>query len=29
VSGFMAGAIRFAFQQGGPLTMFREGEPAA
>jgi membrane associated rhomboid family serine protease len=29
VSGFMAGSIRFAFQQGGPLTMFREGEPAA
>jgi membrane associated rhomboid family serine protease len=29
VSGFMAGAIRFAFQHGGPLTMFREGEPAA
>ncbi len=22
VSGFMAGAIRFAFQRGGPLTMF-------
>jgi membrane associated rhomboid family serine protease len=29
VSGFMAGAIRFAFQHGGPLTMFREGEAAA
>ena len=29
VSGFMAGAIRFAFQQGGPLTMFRDEEPAA
>jgi membrane associated rhomboid family serine protease len=29
VSGFMAGAIRFAFQRGGPLTMFRHEEPAA
>ena len=29
VSGFMAGAIRFAFQRGGPLTMFRSEEPAA
>jgi membrane associated rhomboid family serine protease len=29
VSGFMAGAIRFAFQHGGPLTMFRTDEPAA
>jgi membrane associated rhomboid family serine protease len=26
VSGFMAGAIRFAFQHGGPLTMFRPDE---
>lgn len=29
VSGFMAGAIRFAFQHGGPLMMFRDGDPAA
>jgi membrane associated rhomboid family serine protease len=29
VSGFMAGAIRFAFQQGGPLAVFRPGDPAA
>jgi len=29
VSGFMAGAIRFAFQRGGPLTMFRREDPAA
>ena len=29
VSGFMAGAIRFAFQRGGPLAMFRSDEPAA
>jgi len=29
VSGFMAGAIRFAFQRGGPLAMFRHEEPAA
>jgi membrane associated rhomboid family serine protease len=29
VSGFMAGAIRFAFQHGGPLTVFRSGDPAA
>jgi membrane associated rhomboid family serine protease len=29
VSGFMAGAIRFAFQHGGPLTMFRHEDPAA
>jgi len=29
VSGFMAGAIRFAFQHGGPLTVFRSEEPAA
>jgi len=29
VSGFMAGAIRFAFQRGGPLTMFRNEDPAA
>jgi membrane associated rhomboid family serine protease len=29
VSGFMAGAIRFAFQHGGPLAVFRPGEPAA
>jgi membrane associated rhomboid family serine protease len=29
VSGFMAGAIRFAFQRGGPLTVFRPEEPAA
>ncbi len=28
VSGFMAGAIRFAFQHGGPLTVFRPGDPA-
>jgi membrane associated rhomboid family serine protease len=29
VSGFMAGAIRFAFQHGGPLSVFRPGDPAA
>jgi len=29
VSGFMAGAIRFAFQHGGPIAMFRSEEPAA
>ena len=29
VSGFMAGAIRFAFQRGGPLTMFRSEDPTA
>jgi membrane associated rhomboid family serine protease len=29
VSGFMAGAIRFAFQHGGPLTMFRTEDNAA
>jgi membrane associated rhomboid family serine protease len=29
VSGFMAGAIRFAFQRGGPLAMFRTNDPAA
>jgi membrane associated rhomboid family serine protease len=29
VSGFMAGAIRFAFQHGGPLTMFRTDDRAA
>jgi membrane associated rhomboid family serine protease len=29
VSGFMAGAIRFAFQHGGPLSMFRNDDPAA
>jgi membrane associated rhomboid family serine protease len=29
VSGFMAGAIRFAFQRGGPLAMFRNEDPAA
>jgi len=29
VSGFMAGAIRFAFQRGGPLAMFRNEEPTA
>jgi membrane associated rhomboid family serine protease len=29
VSGFMAGAIRFAFQQGGPLTVFRSEDPTA
>ena len=26
VSGFMAGAIRFAFQRGGPLAMFRSND---
>jgi membrane associated rhomboid family serine protease len=26
VSGFMAGAIRFAFQRGGPIAMFRSGD---
>jgi membrane associated rhomboid family serine protease len=29
VSGCMAGAIRFAFQEGGPLVMFRSGDDAA
>lgn len=29
VSGFMAGSIRFAFQRGGPLAMFRGEDPAA
>jgi membrane associated rhomboid family serine protease len=29
VSGFMAGAIRFAFQNDGPVTMFRPEDPAA
>jgi len=29
VSGFMAGAIRFAFQRGGPLTMFRSDDASA
>jgi membrane associated rhomboid family serine protease len=29
VSGCMAGAIRFAFQQGGPFFMFRSGDEAA
>ncbi len=29
VSGFMAGAIRFAFQRGGPIAMFRNEEPTA
>jgi membrane associated rhomboid family serine protease len=29
VSGFMAGAIRFAFQHGGPLAVFRPGDPGA
>jgi len=29
VSGFMAGAIRFAFQHGGPLTMFRNDDISA
>jgi membrane associated rhomboid family serine protease len=29
VSGFMAGAIRFAFQRGGPLAMFRSEDPGA
>jgi len=29
VSGFMAGAIRFAFQRGGPLTLFRSEDSAA
>jgi membrane associated rhomboid family serine protease len=29
VSGFMAAAIRFAFQKGGPLGMFRRTDPAA
>jgi membrane associated rhomboid family serine protease len=28
ISGFMAGAIRFAFQHGGPLTVIGSGEPA-
>jgi membrane associated rhomboid family serine protease len=28
VSGFMAGAIRFAFQRGGPIAMFRSGDAA-
>jgi membrane associated rhomboid family serine protease len=29
VSGFMAGAVRFAFQHGGPLSMLRENEEEA
>jgi membrane associated rhomboid family serine protease len=29
VSGFMAGAIRFAFQHGGPLTVFRNDDREA
>ena len=29
VSGFMAGATRFAFQRGGPLTMFRSEDATA
>jgi len=29
VSGFMAGAIRFAFQHGGPLSMVRNDDPQA
>jgi membrane associated rhomboid family serine protease len=29
VSGFMAGAIRFAFQHGGPLGMFRPDDASA
>jgi len=29
ISGFMAAAIRFAFQHGGPLSMFRTGADAA
>jgi membrane associated rhomboid family serine protease len=29
VSGFMAGAIRFAFQHGGPLAMFRSNDLTA
>ena len=29
VSGFMAGATRFAFQRGGPLTMFRNDDSTA
>jgi len=29
ISGFMAAAIRFAFQRGGPLSMFRSGDEAA
>jgi membrane associated rhomboid family serine protease len=29
VSGFMAGAIRFAFQRGGPLTIFRGEDSVA
>jgi membrane associated rhomboid family serine protease len=28
VSGCMAGAVRFAFQQGGPLVLFRHDEDA-
>jgi membrane associated rhomboid family serine protease len=27
ISGFMAAALRFAFQRGGPLTMWRENDP--
>jgi membrane associated rhomboid family serine protease len=26
ISGTMAGAMRFAFQRGGPLTMFRDAD---
>ncbi len=29
VSGLMAGSLRFVFQSGGPLGMFREGDDAA
>jgi membrane associated rhomboid family serine protease len=29
ISGFMAAAIRFAFQKGGPLGMFRRTDPEA
>jgi len=29
ISGFMAAAIRFAFQRGGPLSLFRFGEEDA
>jgi membrane associated rhomboid family serine protease len=28
ISGFMAAAMRFAFQRGGPLSMFRSGADA-
>ena len=29
ISGFMAGAMRFAFQRGGPLAMFQTGDLSA